>query len=144
MPEPSAPFVFALDHVSLRVPDYAQSLRWYCEVLGLDLIREWDEGTELRFCHLRFGQTKLELIGNGAPQPAATVETIEDHLAPAGVVHLCLQVDDLGQAMAALEARGVPLFDGPLDVPQLDLRLVLIKDNSGNILEIAQRQTPTD
>ena len=93
----------------------------------------------LRLCHLKPGNSKLELIGGGQPLPLRNVETVEDHLEPAGVIHLCLTVDDLESTTAALRPKGVAPFAGPIYVDALDITLVIVKDNSGNVLEIAQR-----
>lgn len=130
-----------LDHVSLRVPDYDDSCRWYRQVLGLQMLREWTDPDlpGLRLCHLRLGDTALELIGGGAPLAREVVTTVADHLAPAGVVHLCLTVPDLDRASEALSAHGVVPMAGPLYVDALDITLLLIQDNAGNVLEISQR-----
>ena len=92
----------------------------------------------LRLCHLQLGNSKLELIGGGQPHPRSSVSTVEDHLKPAGVIHLCSTVTDLKATTATLRSKGVEPFAGPLYVDALDITLVVIKDNSGNVLEIAQ------
>ena len=139
-PRGAAAVSVGLDHISLRVPDYAASLAWYREVLNLALLREWtDAGLPgLRLCHLQLGSAKLELIGGGQPLPRSSVITVEDHLKPAGVIHLCLTVTDLEGTTATLRSKGVEPFAGPLYVDALDITLIVIKDNSGNVLKIAQ------
>lgn len=129
------------DHVSLRVPDYATALAWYQDVLGLELLHEWTdpELPGLQLCHLALGQTKLELIGNGEPVPREPVTDVASHMGQAGVVHLCLVVDDLAESMATLRERGVEELAGPVPVPALGMTLFLIKDVCGNAIEIAQR-----
>ena len=136
----AAAVTVGLDHISLRVPDYDASLAWYQDTLNLTLLREWtDPGLPgLRLCHLQLGSSKLELIGGGQPHPRSSVSTVEDHLKPAGVIHLCLTVTDLEATTATLRSKGVEPFAGPLYVDALDITLVVIKDNSGNVLEIAQ------
>ena len=137
---PAAAVTVGLDHISLRVPDYDASLAWYQDTLNLTLLREWTDPVlpGLRLCHLQLGSSKLELIGGGQPHPRSGVSTVEDHLKPAGVIHLCLTVTDLEEITATLRSRGVEPFAGPLYVDALDITLVVIKDNSGNVLEIAQ------
>ncbi|MEO5833859.1 MAG: VOC family protein [Nakamurella sp.] len=136
-----SPIKVGLDHVSLRVRDYDASVGWYRDKLDLELLIEWTDPTlpGIRLCHLRLGSSKLELIGNGSPRPRPAVNTVEQHLEPEGVVHLCLTVNDLEAVTVQLAARDVEKFAGPLYVDALDITLILVKDNSGNILEIAQR-----
>ena len=136
----AAAVAVGLDHISLRVPDYDASLAWYqdtsislCYVSGPTPV-----SPGLRLCHLQLGNSKLELIGGGQPHPRSSVSTVEDHLKPAGVIHLCLTVTDLEATTATLRSKGVEPFAGPLYVDALDITLVVIKDNSGNVLEIAQ------
>ena len=129
------------DHVSRRVPDYDVALSWYRNVLGLPLIREWTdpELPGLKLCTLALGGTNLELIGDGEPAPRDPVTDIPTHMAQAGVVHLCLVVDDLEESMRTLRERGVEELAGPVAVPALGMTLFLIKDASGNAIEIAQQ-----
>ena len=129
------------DHVSLRVPDYDAALSWYRNILGLELIREWTdpELPGLQLCTLALGGTNLEIIGNGEPAPRNPVTDIPSHMGQMGVVHLCLVVDDLEESMSVLRERGVEELAGPVAVPALNMTLFLIKDASGNAIEIAQQ-----
>lgn len=135
-----APGVFGFDHVSLRVPDYDASLAWYRDILDLPVLREWTDPDlpGLRLAHLQLGPVKLELIGDGNPDSRSEVTTVAEHMRPAGVIHLCLTVDDLESTTAALAGRGVVPIAGPLHVAPLDITLIVIKDNSGNVLEISR------
>lgn len=130
-----------LDHVSLRVPDYAASMDWYRTVLGLPVLVEWTEPQweGMRFAHLQLGAAKLEIIGGGHPSARPTAATVAEHMHPEGVIHLCLTVPDLHPAIARLRAHGVELMAGPLFVEPLDITLVIVQDNAGNVLEISQR-----
>ena len=65
------------------------------------------------------------------------MSTVEDHL-KRRCHSLVLDVTDLEATTATLRSNGVQPFAGPLYVDALDITLVVIKDNSGNVLEIAQ------
>jgi catechol 2,3-dioxygenase-like lactoylglutathione lyase family enzyme len=136
----ASPITVGFDHVSLRVRDYDASLAWYRDVLDLPVLHEWTEPElpGLRLCHLQLGAIKLELIGGGAPDARTPVHTVAEHMRPAGVIHLCLTVPDLRSATDQLHTRGVTPFAGPTYVEPLDITLIVIKDNSGNVLEISQ------
>lgn len=86
----------------------------------------------------QLGEIKLELIGDGNPDARTPVNTVAEHMRPESVIHLCLTVADLEAATTDLQAKGVELLAGPLYVDALDITLVVIKDNSGNVLEISQ------
>lgn len=124
------------DHISLWVPDYDASVAWYREVLGLPVLQKWTDPDlqSPRLCHLQLGEIKLELIGDGNPDTRTAVNTVAEHMRPEGVIHLCLTVADLEAATTDLQAKGVELLAGPLYVDALDITLVVIKDNSGNVL----------
>jgi methylmalonyl-CoA/ethylmalonyl-CoA epimerase len=92
-----------LDHVAIVVPDTEAALRLWGEKLGLPVLyTETVQDGRLRLTHLALGNTELQLV-----QPL-----VEDHPLSAwlkahgpGLHHLCLAVDDLGQAMKALPSR---------------------------------------
>jgi catechol 2,3-dioxygenase-like lactoylglutathione lyase family enzyme len=128
------------DHVALRVPDYESVVRFYVEQLRFVVDREWsqDDLPGLRLCYLRLGGFCLEVIGGGRPEPQASVDEVPDHLRSVGLVHVCLHVDDLDAAVAALRDKGVELFAEPFELPQARRRLAFVRDPAGTLVELAE------
>jgi catechol 2,3-dioxygenase-like lactoylglutathione lyase family enzyme len=125
----------AVAAVSLLVPDLAQALTLYHEVLGLPL--EGEDGVpELaaRRARLRLGECLLELL---APVAAGEAREELDALGP-GPFRACLRVGDMATAAAYLSQRGGSLAPEPglpggqrLVSPGLGVRLALIQGPGG-------------
>jgi len=100
----------AIDHVGLKVTDMDRSLRFYCGVLGLELLRRSERGNGVTSAVLRVGGQELNVfsrgdLASGRPDDGA-----------AGLDHFCLEMeyataDDL---MAALHAAGATIAKGPI------------------------------
>jgi catechol 2,3-dioxygenase-like lactoylglutathione lyase family enzyme len=129
------------DHVALRVADYDESLAFYTGKLGFTVDAQWDLGDAapgVRFAYLRLGEFQIELIGDGSPHPEAEITSIGDHLSRSGYIHLCLRVQDLDAAVRSLRDSGVTIFAEPFVIEPIGQRLAMVKDNSGNVIELAQ------
>jgi catechol 2,3-dioxygenase-like lactoylglutathione lyase family enzyme len=129
------------DHVAIRVPDYDETIRFYTKKLGFELEAEWtlgDAAPGLRLAYVRLGAFMIEVIGGAEPAPAPATVDIGAHLSRSGYIHLCLRVEDLDGSLAELGARGVEILAEPFAVNPIRQRLALIKDNSGNVIELAQ------
>ena len=94
----------------LSVADMAASRRFYEQVLGGTLIYQFPPEGEAAFLTLKFGETELGLgvlnrEGRAWPAPAP---------ASGHRVELCINVDDVDAAVAAL---GAPVVMAPVDQP---------------------------
>ncbi len=101
----------ALDHLALKVTNMEQSLRFYHQILGLELIRQSgpnDNGGKAA-C-LQAGDQKLDLFS----RPDFVSADKED---PVGMDHLCLVMDTASTAdlMAHLQQAGIEIFWGPVE-----------------------------
>jgi hypothetical protein len=99
---------------------------------GAEVIRDYAEGPGWL------------LGGNRIEDPAATGPAGElgiryaGHLGRCGDIHLCLRMEDPDATVAALRKREVEIFAEPFVVEPIGQRLAMIKDNSGNVIELAQ------
>ncbi|MDE3118693.1 MAG: VOC family protein [Nitrospirota bacterium] len=93
-------------HTRMRVSDMDQTIRFYTEVLGLQVL---DRKTSPRGSHLAFlaVPNSEELIELCSFPPSGPVRVQED------LVHLAFEVENLDEAMAQLAAQGVRITDGP-------------------------------
>ena len=84
------------------------------------------------------GLFEIEVIAGGQLSPIEPTSDVADHLSRGGDIHLCLRVDDLDQIVAGLKDQGVEFVAEPFEVAPIGQLLAMIKDNSGNIIELAQ------
>jgi catechol 2,3-dioxygenase-like lactoylglutathione lyase family enzyme len=133
--------IVSADHVAIRVPDYDGTLSFYTRTLGFRLVREWtlpDALPGARFAYLALGDFQIEVIAEGDLSPVTATADVPKHLGRGGYLHLCLRVSDLDRTVAGLKDAGVEFIAEPFEVAPIGQLLALIKDNSGNILELAQ------
>jgi methylmalonyl-CoA/ethylmalonyl-CoA epimerase len=98
-----------LDHVAILVSDLEAAIRLYRDVYGLVLSEVEDVPTEkVRVAIFGHGAGRIELVAPAGPD-SPMAKTIEKR--GEGLHHICLEVPDLGSAMAALKSRGAPLLD---------------------------------
>jgi glyoxylase I family protein len=129
------------DHVSIRVPEYDATIAFYTSILGFDLVQEWtlpDALPGARFAYLQLGSFEIEVIAEGQLTELTPTTDVADHLSRGGYGHLCLRVDDLQATVEGLKERGAQFLAEPFEVAPIGQLLAMIKDNSGNVIELAQ------
>ena len=85
----------ALDHVGLKVTDMDRSLRFYCDGLGLKLLRRKDKGPGIASAVLAVGTQEMNLFSN----PDFAVRPTDDD--PRGLDHFCLEVESASSGAMA-------------------------------------------
>ncbi|HMK72454.1 MAG TPA: methylmalonyl-CoA epimerase [Myxococcaceae bacterium] len=98
-----------LDHVAVVVRDLEAAIRLYRDTLGLELsaVEEVPEQA-VRTAIFGTGMGRVELISPTTPDSG--VARFLDKRGE-GLHHLCIEVEDLEAALAALRAAGAPLID---------------------------------
>ncbi len=98
-----------LDHVAIAVKDLDKAIAIYKETLGLELteVEEVPE-QQVRAAIFGHGMGRVELIC-----PTTTDSGVARFLEKRGegLHHICVEVEDIEAAMAALRAKGAPLID---------------------------------
>jgi methylmalonyl-CoA/ethylmalonyl-CoA epimerase len=129
-----------LNHVAIAVKDLAKAASLYRDTLGAEIspaVPQPEHGVTTVFVNLP--NTKIELLeplGEGSPI-AKFLERSPD----GGIHHLCYEVDDIGAARAALEARGVRVLgDGEPKIGAHGKPVLFLhpKDLCGTLIEIEQ------
>ena len=98
-----------LDHVAILVSDLDAAIRLYRDVYGLALAGVEEVPAEkVKVAIFGRGAGRIELVAPSAPD-SPMQKALERR--GEGLHHICLDVDDVDKAMAALEAAGAPLLD---------------------------------
>lgn len=92
-----------LDHLAIVVHDTEAALAIWRDRYGFPVLYSETNGGA-RLTHLDLGNTQLQLV-----EPVTPDHPLRAWLAThgSGLHHLCLAVDDIGQAMEALPAHGL-------------------------------------
>lgn len=127
-----------IDHVCLNVPNYEETLQWYQEKLDATIEREWtvDVFSDLKLAYLQVYGFRIEIISStqsrsGMPE----AKDLGEGLRTSGIGHFTFRVDDVDALLAELNRRGVPTFFELGSHPAAGIRLCMVKDNNGNLIE---------
>jgi lactoylglutathione lyase len=121
-------------HTMLRVGDLERSLGFYCDVLGMRLLRRKDYPD---------GRFTLAFVGYG-PEDANTVIELthnwdtDRYDLGTGFGHVALGVDDLYAACDALRARGARIVREPGPMKHGGSEIAFIEDPDGYRIELIQ------
>ncbi len=116
----------------LVVSDVDRSRRWYTEVLGAELYREYGGTSAV----LSFNGAWLHLVTGGEPTPDKPSVTLAAPADPDRLDHLfTIRVDDCEAAYEALLARGATFLTPPLTSgPETR---AFFRDPDGHLFEIS-------
>jgi catechol 2,3-dioxygenase-like lactoylglutathione lyase family enzyme len=147
--------VIGADHTSFTVKNMADSLAFYRDLLGFEMINQRPEVTNQYFrdivgipdlvahvSYMRIPGTehRLELIEYKHPQGTAQDLTPNNP----GSSHIAYLVDDLNAMFQKLKAAGATFISGPVALnegPNKGGAALYMKDPNGIIIELFQRGT---
>lgn len=123
--------VTKLLHTRMRVSNLDKTIQFYTGVLGLEVIerKTSPRGSQLAFLKVPNSDELIELT---CFPPSGPVKVQED------LVHLAFQVDSLDQTIAALNAQGVRITDGPTQTSS-GSRFIFIDAPDGYEIELIER-----
>ena len=118
-------------HTRMRVSDMEQTILFYADVLGLEVL---ERKVSPRGSHLAFLKVPNsdELIELTSFPPSGPVKVQED------LIHLAFQVESLDDAIAWLNAKGVKVTDGPTQTSS-GSRFIFIDAPDGYEVELIER-----
>jgi methylmalonyl-CoA/ethylmalonyl-CoA epimerase len=136
------PFVTAIDHVGVAVPDLDEAIAFYRDTLGLVLDHvETNEGQGTREAMMRApgdtGGAALQLL---APlSPDSTIGKFLDRKGP-GLQQLAYRVTDIAAATEALRAKGLRVLFEKAVVGTANSRANFVhpKDAGGVLIELVE------
>ena len=98
-----------VDHVGIAVEDLDASIKMYQKLFGAkmpDILEDQAQGVKAAFISL--GQTTIELLQGLGPE---TIIARFVSKRGAGLHHLALNVDDIGDKLSMLKGAGIRLID---------------------------------
>ena len=122
-------------HTRMRVSDMDQTINFYTDVLGLEVM---ERKTSPRGSHLAFLKVpnSEELIELCSFPPSGPVKVQED------LVHLAFEVDNLDRTIETLTAKSVKITDGPTRTSS-GSRFIFIDAPDGYEVELIERPPGT-
>jgi lactoylglutathione lyase len=118
-------------HTRMRVSDMEQTIQFYTDVLGLEVVERKvsPRGSHLAFLKVPNSEELIELTSF---PPSGPVTVQED------LVHLAFQVDNLDDTIDSLNAQGVKITDGPTHSSS-GSRFIFIDAPDGYEIELIER-----
>lgn len=118
-------------HTRMRVSDLNQTIRFYTDVLGLEVLerKTSPRGSQLAFLKVPNSDELIELTSF---PPSGPVTVQED------LVHLAFQVDSLDETVASLQSKGIKITDGPTRTSS-GSRFIFIDAPDGYEVELIER-----
>ena len=118
-------------HTRMRVSDMEQTIQFYTDVLGLEVLERKvsPRGSHLAFLKVPNSEELIELTSF---PPSGPVTVQED------LVHLAFQVESLDDTIASLNAKGVKVTDGPTQSSS-GSRFIFIDAPDGYEVELIER-----
>ena len=122
-------------HTMLRVRDLDASLRFYCDGLGMRLLRRKDYPG---------GQFTLAFVGYGDEADTAVLELTHnwdrrDYQLGTAFGHVAIGVDDIYAACEGLRAAGVRVTREPGPMKHGSTVIAFVEDPNGYKVELIQR-----
>lgn len=101
--------VLRLDHVGIAVKNLDETIKFYTDVLGLNLAdTEIVEEQKVKVAFLPIGDTEVELL-ESTSEDGPIAKYIERN--GEGVQHLAFQVENIEDAIAEMEEKGMKMID---------------------------------
>jgi len=105
---------------TLMVKNLEESLKFYKEIVGLNVIRRFNAGPGVEIAFLGEGETKIELICNEASKDLSFGQAIS----------LGFEVNSVDEMMVIVKEKGVVIHSGPFQ-PNPHTKFFYVQDPNG-------------
>lgn len=122
-------------HTRMRVSDMDRTIRFYQDVLGLEVMERKvsPRGSHLAFLKVPNSEELIELCSFPASGPVRVQEDL---------VHLAFEVESLDETIRSLQSKGVAITDGPTGTSS-GSRFIFIDAPDGYEVELIERRPGT-
>ncbi len=120
-----------MEHPGIAASDPAALAKWYCNMLGMKLIRQ--TGPTTFFVGFDKGSC-LEIYAAKTDAPPTADNYVR------GMTHVAFYTEDFERVHGELLSKGVAPAASP--ILRDDLKLALMRDPEGNLFHITQRDVP--
>jgi lactoylglutathione lyase len=124
-------------HTMIRVNDLEESIKFYCDVLGMQLLRKKDYPS---------GRFTLAFVGYGAESEAAVVELTynwDTHQYDLGNAfgHIAVGVENIYKTCETLRVKGAKIAREPGPMKHGGTEIAFIEDPNGYKIELIQQKS---
>lgn len=112
---------------TLNVKNLDESIKFYVELLELEVTNRFKAGSETEIAFLGNQSTKIELIENAGK---SSIEIGED-------ISWGFSVVSLDKIISVLNKKNIPILKGPLQ-PNPNIKFIYIKDPNGMNIQLVE------
>lgn len=120
-----------MSFVTISVKNMEESLKFYTEVMGLEVLRSFSPQPGINITFLKDKDGGMVELIEYADKPQASQDSIKP------MVSIGFSVEDLDKEMKSLEEKNIPILQGPVKVPSGE-RFVFIEDPNGVEIELIE------
>jgi len=138
-------------HYSHCVSDIERSRRFYTDVLGFEIVAEFDfddpltakvmgvPGARFKGIFMKRDGQRIEIIGFAEPPPDRTVRTRRSN--EIGHSHFSFYVSNLDEALTYLRSKGVTIEESTRTRLEMGIECCVVRDPDGFPIEIVEQPT---
>lgn len=112
---------------TLNVRNLEESVKFYTDIIGLEVVREMNAGPEMKIVFLGRGETEIELIYNRKNQEINIGNDIS----------WGFEVESLDEALELVKTNGIEIEQGPVQ-PTTKVKYFFIKDPNGLTIQLVE------
>ena len=145
-------FATKLDHIAVTVSDMDRSLKFYCDLLGLQPASEHDLAGETISRMAGKETVRMKVVRLLCPDTPGIHIDLQQYLEPQGKMsdsklgdiangHFCVEVDDIQKTYEELKAEGVEFVSSPVEFDlehEGKIGCVFFYDPDGYVLELTE------
>ncbi len=106
--------------VTINVKNLSESVKFYQDIIGLDVIKRMNPNPEMEIVFLGSGETQIELIWNAKNKETNYGKDIS----------LGFEVESVDKMIEILKGKNIPILSGPFQ-PNPTIKFIYIQDPTG-------------